>query len=296
MSTHSRMGAPPPPLHAENKLLNAARPTVTLLVEGHIDRRFWRTRTDPRHCTVRVCHGRPKALAELDRAARDAETRFLAVLDADFDRLEGGLVERDDVVWTDAHDLETTLLQSPVLEKLLRAMVGDAIEPAEARWAMTFRARLRDHAIGMGRLRWFTRRESLPLVYRKASGRDLKPFDKYARCVGDDWSPDLPKVVAEIINYSAQPALTGRDLAGACAALPAVDPQQLCNGHDLLGFLKVGLLRVAAAGDKKKIKAMADLDDRLADAYDHAWLQQTGMWRDLAAWEADNRPFRVFPR
>lgn len=273
-----------------------ARRTVTLLVEGHIDRRFWRTRTDPKQCRVRACQGRGRALAELERSARDDETCFLAILDADFDRLEGGLVERDDVVWTDAHDLETTLLLSPALEKLLRAMVGEACEAAEARWSASFRARLWEHAVGMGRLRWLTRRASLPLVFKKTTRGALKLFDKYDRCVGEDWSPDLAKVVAEIRNYSSQHALRSQDLVDMCEALPEAPPEHVCNGHDLLGFMKSGLERVARAGDAKAIKKMADLDDRLADAYEQAWLEETAMWRALKAWEACNRPFRVFPR
>lgn len=286
------MGVPPPPLHAENKLFNAARPTVTLLVEGHLDLRFWRARCV---CQVRACHGRARALAELDQAAKDAETCFLAVLDADFDRLGDGVAEREDVVWTDAHDLETTLLLSPVLEKLSRTLAGDPAT-SEARWRMSFRERLFLHGAAMGRLRWLQQRASLGLVFKKVTGRDIKPFDKYARCVGDDWSPALPKIVDAIIDYSGAPHLKQRNIAGECAALPEAEPAQLCNGHDLVGFLAIGLQHVAGSRDRATLKKIDDLADRMALAYEDAWLRETAMWRALRAWEQAHPRFRVFRR
>lgn len=48
-----KMGARRTPLHAENKLYNAARPTLTVLVEAGGDRYFWQAFLDVQVCKLR---------------------------------------------------------------------------------------------------------------------------------------------------------------------------------------------------------------------------------------------------
>lgn len=114
----NKMGARTAPYIAENKLLNAVRPTLTVLVEAGGDKLFWQQYLGGDQCKLRDMGqgGRRKALQELDKARQTEQPSgkkecFLALLDADLDRLKGCLDPRPDVIWTDAHDLETTLLQ-----------------------------------------------------------------------------------------------------------------------------------------------------------------------------------------
>ena len=45
--------------------------------------------------------------------------RVLAIVDADFDRLENLANKRPNLLPTDTHDLETMLIKSPALEKVV---------------------------------------------------------------------------------------------------------------------------------------------------------------------------------
>lgn len=233
-------GVEPPPPTTESKFFNAARHVVTLLVEGGLDQRFWRMHC-VRDCRVSPKGGRKAVLTELDRAAAHDDAVLLGVLDADLDRIEDRLVIRDDVIWTDAHDLEGTLIALPALAKLLAQIVdGDKLAEDEARWAETINARLVRHAVQMGRLRWLKQREEIDdFVFKKKSKRELKLFDRYDGCIDDDWSPSLARIIPALINYNSAHHLSAKDLEQQCAALPEADPTQLCNGHDLLGFLRV---------------------------------------------------------
>jgi len=101
--SHGPWGVPPPSPTTESKFFNAARRTVSLLVEAGVDQRFWRMHCD-RDCHVRH-HGqggREAVLAELQKARTHPDAVLLAVLDADLDRLENRLPSDPDVVWTDA--------------------------------------------------------------------------------------------------------------------------------------------------------------------------------------------------
>lgn len=287
MSAHERLGGRRPGERVESRLFNAARPTVTLLVESGYDERFWRMY---RHesCLIRSQGqgGREAALKKLDLGG-DPAVKLLALLDADLDRVEDHLQQRPDVIWTDGHDLETTLLGLPVLEKLVRQHVDpEKLRRSEQAWGETLRARLFAHAIGMGRLRWFKQRERLDaLVFRKGDRR----FEGYKDCAGDDWAPSLRRVVNAVIRFSQAQPLMSRDLPAEIAALPEAAADQVCNGHDLLGLLHAWLRH-----EVKAIEISVDeLGERLLLACERTWLEQTRMWRAILDWEAANPGFSV---
>lgn len=286
--TSPQWGVEPPAPTTESKFFNAARRTVTLLVEGGFDQRFWRMHCI-RDCRVTAKGGRPAVLAELERGAKHDDAVLLGILDADLDRIEDRLSVRDDVVWTDAHDLEGTLLALPALEKLLAQMVApDAITEDEGRWGESLRERLVRHAVQLGRLRWLVQRKKLEgFVFKKMSKKKLVLFDRYERCVENDWAPSQDKIITALINYNSAPRLLAEDLARQCNALPKADPTQLCNGHDLLGVLRVW----PRLG--KRSLTVDDLADRLAGACERRWLVCTSMWQCVEAWEQAHPGFRV---
>jgi hypothetical protein len=281
----------------ESKIFNAARKTVTLLVEAGPDRAFWEIY---RHndCKVRE-HGqggRAAVIRKLVEARSQADARFIAVVDADFDRLPGskGIEDADDLVLTDGHDLETTLLGTPALEKIVRYSKGETNEADELRWNESTRSRLFRHGLGLGRLRWLKVRERIEeLVFNKAgrgSGKgSVERFADYRECVDPDWSPSVPRVIRAVVNYSqAQRLASTRDLEGELNELPTANDKQICNGHDLLGLLGVYL-----ADGNRSASDPEELNRRLSNAVERAWISQTDMWQKLRAWERANDGFRV---
>lgn len=288
-------GVPPPPPITESKFFNAARRTVSLLVEAGVDQRFWRMHR-ARDCLVRH-HGqggREAVLKELQRGREQPDVVLLAVLDADLDRLEGRLPSDPDVVWTDGHDLETTLLCLPTLGKLVAQRVDSKkLAEKEAAWGETFRARLFRHAEGMGRLRWLKQREGIDaLVFKKAqkSKHELLLFGKYDDCCDKDWSPSLACVIKALINYNNAHELRERDLVSECAALPTAEADQVCNGHDLVGFLLAGLKAMSGARPRETAEELLEV---IAGFCERAWLERTEMWQAIQAWEAAHPGYQV---
>ena len=295
MNVHELFGAPPPNPLVESKLFNAARRTVTLLVEGGFDVRFWRIYSAA-GCLVRHQDqgGRRQALNLLQAARLHPDSKLLAVLDADLDRLEQGLSEFDNVVWTDAHDLETTLLCLPVLEKLLRQKVeAKKVAEAELRWGETVRTRLFRHALGMGHLRWLKYRRSIDqLVFAKdGKGKDrgkLLRFDRYESCTQPDWSPSLYRIIDAVTDYN-NAHLLREQLKADLAVLPEAPVEQVCNGHDLVGFLRAWL-KIEVGTDPGSADVLADT---LAVACERTWLESTSMWKAIRDWEARHSGFTV---
>lgn len=293
MRVYAALGAPPPSPLVENKLFRDAQRVVTLLVEAGFDERFWRMHT---RCHVRHQGqgGRPAALKELDRAQAHPDALLLAVLDADLDRVEGRLVQRPDVVWTDAHDLETTLIGIGALEKLVRHQIGpEKLAAYEGQWGESIRSRLFRHALAMGKLRWLKQREDLQAILFKKEGKASKKgkvplFDKYDACVDADFTPSTAKVIDAVIAFSNAQQLKARLHPQALSTLPEADPAQLCNGHDLLGFLHAWIRKISS--DRGSVEQLADA---LALACERPWLNETQMVAAIRAWEAAHPDFQV---
>ena len=292
-------GVPPPPVGTESAFFNAARTTTFLLVEGGSDRRFWEQQIDRHACQVREYSGRKPALAELEKVIAQGHRGFVAVLDADFDRLEGGPSSRDHVVWTDLHDLETMLVFSSALGRVLvesastsklTAFASD--RPHEQEQAV--RDRLQAHGVKLGRLRWLSLREGLSLQFRKHNAKgeiSFLPYEKF--CEEASFDVDETAMVQAALNFSQRHDLKLDELQTALAALPAVDdPRQLCVGHDLIGFLQIGLRK--KLGSQKRSRE--ELEKDLRQTYRPEDLRQTQMYQQLQRWEQDNPPFRIFKR
>ena len=278
---------------AENKLYNAVRPQVTLLVEGGSDCSFWWPRVDclkrcvtalsftvrlPSNSEGKQISGRQAVLSELDRATNHPDARMLGILDADFDRLSGSLPQRMDVIFTDAHDLETTLLGLPALEKLLHtSLAPDALQRYEIAWNESFRDRLFRHAEGAGRLRWLNDSQSLGLTFKKDKKNTLEHVD-HRKGSDTGWSPSLRCFLLEVVNFSNRQEFKSKldDLVAECAALPSMDRDQLCNGHDLIGFFRAGIETLT--GDKKSPNELAE---RLFLAVELVDLETTQLWQTL---------------
>lgn len=283
----------PPPTEAA--FFNAARVTTFLLVEGGSDALFWEAHVHRRFCQVRAIGGREQALAELRTVAAESKTGFVAVLDADFDRLDGTLPTDENVVWTDVHDLEVHLIASHALDKVLIELGSRTkCENFEAEERCTVRQALLTRAVSLGRLRWLSRRESLGLIFRKlSSGESFRYVDYGKFCDRSSWRVDEQKLVQEVLNFSMQHKLRAADLLERMACLPDVAGEavwQLCVGHDLVGLLVVGLRsRLGTRNCDRE-----DLEKDLRLSFSRGDLEATGMYQTLRAWERSHPPFRIF--
>ncbi len=279
-----------PPTEAE--FFNAARPTAFLLVEGATDERFWAVHVDFRACQIRPTGGRDKALSILQTVRDEGKSGFVAVLDADFDRLEGSLLLDADIVWTDFHDLDLMLLSSPALEKLLFEVASrKKWQDFEAAERVTVREALLARGVEMGRLRWLSRREGLGLSFRKAEkGGTFRHVDHRKLCDDKTWKLNAAKLVKTVLDFSSDPRTVPGDLLSRMKALPDADPWQLCVGHDLVGLLAVGLRSKLGSRNLD----IEDIEERLRLAFERAHLEGTEMFAALQRWQQDNAPYRLF--
>ena len=75
--------------------------------------------------------------------------------------------------------------------------------------------------------------------------------------------------------------------------LPDADPWLVCQGHDLLEILRIGLQKVL--GDLKPSQGKSHLAALLRAAFHDTHLASTQLYQNIRAWEHANAPYQVLP-
>ncbi len=141
-----------------------------LLVEGSSDNVFYQRFIDKIACQIVIMVGKIRVIGVLDILERVSFHGVLGIVDADFDRLKDSVDESVNLLRTDTHDLETMLIDSPALDKVV-AEFGS--EEKIAKLKLDVRISLVEAGISIGYLRWVSQCDELNLTFS-----DLK-FSKF---------------------------------------------------------------------------------------------------------------------
>jgi hypothetical protein len=281
----------PGDVEAEIRMMRQVFEGSILVVEGDDDSRFWKSRTHRDRCDIVIAYGKPNILGSMPRLDREAFGGALGVVDSDFDAMDGASLPSPNIVATDHHDIETMLICSPALDKVLIEL-GSAkkIRAFEQCAGHSVREALLERALPLGRLRWLSSRERLGLQFRKRSKDELRRIDYGKFVKRSTWAMEPQAMVKVVLNFSSRHDLDDRELMDQMAALPGKhDPRQVCNGHDLIGILAIGLGGVL--GSRKPSLEELERQLRLAHEWNH--LTATTLYHEIRGWEARNPPYRV---
>ena len=272
----------PGTLIAEIKMGRMSHDGAFLLVEGNDDVRFW-TPTARRHADCKLVDGEGKqnvigGIQKLDDANFAG---VLGIVDSDYDPLNGIDIGSDNLLLTDAHDLECLLCRSSALDKVL-AEYGNRskIERFEDETGTDVRTGLLERALVFGRLRWAAAR-SHPMI--DLGGFRVPQFvDEYT------WIAASEELLCAKLPGSPDDSL---ELKRRVDELPAADPWYVVHGHDMVEILRTGLRRTL--GDIRPNVGVKDIGRMLRAAMTPDDLQSTKLWTSMRAWEAANHPYMV---
>jgi hypothetical protein len=253
-----------------------------LLVEGPDDSRFWRGRIGEKHCNIVIAEGKSNLVGAIEKLDAKSFSGALGIVDDDCDSLENWRNPSKNLLVTDAHDLECLILRSPTLERGILAELGDPkkIEDFQTETNLTVRERLLENGLPFGRLRWLSKRARQGYKAPKPDG-----FMNAAQ-----WSVEECKLMAHAAAQLAQNS--PEDLRDDLAKLPEADPWRVCQGHDLLDILRLGLSKVLGL---KSSCATDHLAGVLRAGFQDADFSQTRLYSNICDWQQANAPYRIFP-
>lgn len=258
-----------------------------VIAEGPSDKNAFRSLLDPVACRIVIAHGKHNATGAIQILEREGFAGVLAVVDADFTRVEEAPTVSENVLATDLHDLECMMIASPAFEKLLGEYAQPPrVEAFEKRQGCTLPTALARSAMTIGYLRWLSIREDLSLTFEGL------PFVRFLKRA--DLRVDLSALLLAVKNRSRRHDLDDAEIASCIESLrnPEHDPWQVSCGPDVLEIMSFALQKTIAARKQSEVKPEA-LARGLRLAYDTAHFQETALYRSMRMWESAHPPYRV---
>lgn len=258
-----------------------------LLVEGSSDKIFYERFINNKDCELVSISGKPssklRVIGVLDILENSNFQGALAIVDADFDRLETLSHYSPNLLRTDTHDLETMLLKSFALDKVI-AEFGS--EEKIIRLGRDVRTVLLEAGVLVGYMLWISQCDQLNLTF------DGITFSKFI----DEQTMQIDelKLIQEVKNKSQTFSLKNEDIQQRIKNQKSSshDPWQVCCGHHLVEILSLGL-RKAIGTNQAVVVEPSSLERNLRLAYEEIYFRETKLYLDIRVWETNNQPFKV---
>ena len=270
----------PGTLVAEIKMGRMSHDGSFLIVEGKDDIRFWTPRCHM-GCELVDGENKPNVVGGIQRLDAASFAGVLGIVDSDYDPLAGISIESENLLLTDAHDLECLLCRSSALDKVL-AEYGNRlkIERFENEAGADVRTGLLERALIFGRLRWAAVRCD-PVI-------GLKKFRVPQFVDENTWAVDYEELLRAALPDSPDHVLA---MARRIDELPEADPWYVVHGRDMVEILRIGLRYTL--GDIPASVGVKEIGKALRLAMTPGDLQATKLWADMRTWETANHPYMV---
>lgn len=246
-----------------------------MAVEGDFDSRFWSARINSNFARIVHCGGKSNLLGLLELYVEHGYAGIAAVADADFDRLFGRINAHWCLSYTDNCDLESTLIISNALQRILseygdESKIGSFEKVSERQ----IQEHLRLLASFFGGLRLVNEVKNYRVDFEK-----LSPY-KYIN--NTSWALDEVTLAQDFLNLAG---ITNEQLVLDQNELNAnffLEPWSLVQGHDCIRILAIGLTPSIIGVTGQKSVSPAELQKAFRLTFDADDLTQTTMYRDLA--------------
>ena len=176
----------------------------------------------------------------------------LAIVDRDFDLLEGTATYSDNILLTDLHDFECMMVASPAFAKVIEEYaMSSRVVDFEKRAGCDVATALATNAMELGYLRWVSLRESLDLDFEGIT------FGKFLDRT--TLQVDTKKLLAEVKDNSQKHGLDDSYVEAGIESLrdDSHEPLHVACGHDLLDVLSFGLRRTIASRKEQEVNRAA---------------------------------------
>jgi hypothetical protein len=255
---------------------------ASVVVEAGPDVRFYKRLFVDETCDLTFANGKGVTLAVIADLESQGFSSILGVVDSDFDRLNGYSPQSHNLIWSDCHDLETMLIRSQALDKLIQELASETKVDAFERRFGSIRDVLVRAAASIGYLRLYSSRQNLNLRFDGL---------KYHKCLDvTTLSIDADRLITEVKNNTQRQDLDSEVLRDGMRAVQREghDVWELCNGHDLLAVLGLGLRDKLGSRLARDVRQdLLGLHLRLA--FEDASFKTTNMYREIQTWEKRNR-------
>ena len=274
---------------AEVQMTRSGFPGTVLIVEGDHDCRIYERFVRNGNCQVIPAHGKANATDAMAITEKAGTPGVLAIVDADFWHILGVPHASSNIIITDAHDIETMMVESRALDVVLREYAISKRTKAYlvANKAAHLRNILFMRALPLGLLRLVSEERSLRLTFR---GLDYATVVSRTSLVIDE-----RLLATVIVKLTGIPGVSRRQITKLLkeSKKRQCQARQACCGHDITAILAIALQH-AIGTRKSNIATAENVEKWLRMSYDLRDFKKTQLYSETKAWEAANTPYKVF--
>ena len=268
------------------RMIRTLHPGTILIVEGNTDIRVYERFVNDTYCKLIPANCKDKTIDALAILEKDNYYGILAVVDADFWKLDGIEPNTPNLLLTDTHDLETMILSSDAFEKVLSEF-GSATKIKKL--GKSIRNMLLKSALPIGYFRWLSspKQDNLLLKFKELCFPNF--VDKKTLSVAID------KLIIEVKTNSQNHALDENMIKLKIETLiknNAYDPWQVCSGHDLVQILSIGIKNIFG-NNKARMITSELVAGILRVAYEYSHFCLTQLHNLIKGWERMHPSFKV---
>ncbi len=253
---------------------------VFLLVEGPDDVRFFNMFTDSAHCKVEAAFGKQNVYEAHDILLQSDFNRLVAIVDADYDTILDRMPQKPALFGTDTHDIETLIMKSPALDKVLAEYAHpDRVQKFLKGRKETIQELILKAGTVIGYVRCVSQKRHLRL---KLSNNNMRQFIDL-----DTFTIDLDGLVNHITRYIFHDENIDekefiREIKELINRQP--DPWLMARGHDMTFLLSMSL-QIFGYNRHREISA-DHLESSLRLAYSHSFFRETQLYKDVKKYAA----------
>lgn len=253
---------------------------VFAIVEGSSDALVYQ-RFVADSCRIVPALGKTNATGALKILEQARIEGIIAVIDSDFAQLDNARADSPNLFMTDTHDLETMILASAALDKVIDEF---CIEQRKAHARTSLRTMLLTIGKPLGFFRWISssQQENLSCRFRNLD------FRRFIRIEGERVSVNLPQMVHEVRLNTRTFMYREQEIVEKLEELLGknhYDPWHICRGHDLVAILAF-LLRDFYGNRKAKGITPEIVDSLIRLSYEYRFFRNTRLCIDILHWEA----------
>lgn len=256
-----------------------------LLVEGSTDKRIFQDIVDENNCDIVYAVYKDKLISALSILEKSGEKGLLGIVDADYwhvNQISPANYSKN-LLATDTHDIDTMILASPALDKMLREYATDVkLQSLEK----PIRDILVESGIVIGYIRWSSRKYNLSI--------DFKFMDFYKFIDKANLKINIDKLYLELKSKTSNGHFNESVIKKHVTELSqiSVDAWNICQGHDLVEILTIGLKEIFG-NHTKEILDSGLVSKNLRLAYNLSHFVDTNLYASIAAWEKLNDGYHI---
>lgn len=263
---------------------------VVVICEGGTDATLFEYLCDSESCVIQIARDRDTAVQTLQILNSDGFRDCIAIVDADFARILGTLESEPNIFHTDTHDVETMLLLSPSLDRLVAELGSrEKIDAFTKNRNPLLVNEVLSIAKPIGALRLVSLRHKLSLNFKGI---------RYARILDKDTGKlDIGALVDEIARRTTGTEHDRQQLVKAIESTlhENIDPRDLCQGHDCVAVLLVLLTKLL--GNRSNTELDVELLNReLRLGYSETYFSETRLCASIISYESNVTTQRIVRR